>query len=142
MVWEPGTGVVDLPGGGRVRGRGRRAGPPAPPDAEWTLALAGSPPKDLAGAVRWLRWRDFWVPSDPDDARDALEEARARARAGERVEVTCRGGRGRTGTAIACLARLDGVAAEHAVDWAREHYDRRAVETPWQRRFVARFPRA
>lgn len=57
----------------------------------------------------------------------------------ERVEVVCSGGRGRTGTALACLAVLDGVRAERAVAFVRERYDARGIETPWQRRFVARF---
>ncbi len=54
-------------------------------------------------------------------------------------EVPCSGGRGRTGTALACIAALDGVPTEQAVAFVREHYDARAVETPWQRRYVARF---
>jgi protein-tyrosine phosphatase len=56
-----------------------------------------------------------------------------------RVEIACWGGRGRTGTALACLAVLDGVPAAEAVPYVRAHYDRRAVETPWQRNYVARF---
>ena len=67
-----------------------------------------------------------------------LVEAWERA-AGERVEVACGGGRGRTGTALACLAVLDGVPPEEAVAYVRAHYDRHAVETPWQRRYVRRF---
>jgi protein-tyrosine phosphatase len=55
------------------------------------------------------------------------------------VEVACGGGRGRTGTALACLAVLDGVPAHEAVGYVRAHYDARAVETPWQRRYVRRF---
>jgi protein-tyrosine phosphatase len=55
------------------------------------------------------------------------------------VEVACGGGLGRTGTALACLAVLDGVPAGEAVAYVREHYHPRAVETPWQRRFVRRF---
>jgi hypothetical protein len=31
------------------------------------------------------------------------------------------------------------VSAEDAVEWTREAYGRRAVETPWQRRYVRRF---
>jgi protein-tyrosine phosphatase len=57
----------------------------------------------------------------------------------ERVEVACDGGRGRTGTALACIAVLDGVSPGRAVAFVREGYDRRAVETPWQRRYVHRF---
>jgi protein-tyrosine phosphatase len=67
-----------------------------------------------------------------------LTEAWRRA-AGERVEIACYGGRGRTGTALACLAVLDGVPAGEAVAYVREHYDRHAVETPWQRAYVRRF---
>lgn len=56
------------------------------------------------------------------------------------MELACGGGgRGRTGTALACLAVLDGVPAAEAVKYVREHYDMRAVETPSQRRYVARF---
>lgn len=54
--------------------------------------------------------------------------------------IACDGGRGRTGTALACLAILDGVPAADAVGYVRTLYHRRAVETPWQRRYVRRFP--
>jgi protein-tyrosine phosphatase len=59
--------------------------------------------------------------------------------ANQRVEVACEGGRGRTGTALACLAVLDGVPAAEAVSYVREHYHPRAVETPWQRRYIFDF---
>jgi protein-tyrosine phosphatase len=57
----------------------------------------------------------------------------------ERVEIACSGGRGRTGTALACLVVLDGLPGREAIAYVRRHYDRHSVETPWQRRFVARF---
>ena len=60
----------------------------------------------------------------------------ARARAGQRVEVACRGGVGRTGTALAALAVIDGLPPDAAVGWVRERYHRRAVETPWQRAWL------
>jgi protein-tyrosine phosphatase len=85
-----------------------------------------------------VRWPDFRLPSDAQHARIALREAWERAD-GDRVEVACGGGRGRTGTALACLAILDGVPAADAVAFVRGGYDERAVETPWQRRYVARF---
>ena len=44
------------------------------------------------------------------------------------VEVACHGGRGRTGTALAALAVLDGMPANRAVRWIRENYDPKAVE--------------
>jgi hypothetical protein len=139
MPWEMSLGVVELPDGTRLRGRGMRAGAPSGSVPGWSLFLLGSPPHDVAWPHRWLRWRDFWLPSDRSDARAAFEEAHARAANGTRVEVVCLGGRGRTGTAIACIAQLGGVLAEDAVGWTREHYDRHAVETPWQRRYVRRF---
>ena len=67
-----------------------------------------------------------------------LTEAWQRA-AGERVEIACIGGHGRTGTALACLAILDGVPRASAVAFVRTHYDQKAVETFWQRRYVARW---
>jgi protein-tyrosine phosphatase len=85
-----------------------------------------------------LRWPDFGLPADREQAARALAEAWRRSD-GERVEIACAGGRGRTGTALACLAILDGVAASDAVAFVRANYDPGAVETPWQRRFVARF---
>jgi protein-tyrosine phosphatase len=87
---------------------------------------------------RWLRWPDFRLPSSRTQAQALLSEAWSRAES-ERVEVACGGGRGRTGTALACLAVLDGVPAAEAVPFVRRHYDPRAVETPWQRRYVQRF---
>lgn len=59
----------------------------------------------------------------------------------ERIEIACAGGRGRTGTALACVAVLDGVPATKAVAYVRGRYDRRAVETVWQRWYVRRFGR-
>ena len=58
------------------------------------------------------------------------------------MEVGCRGGIGRTGTALACLAVLDGLDAGRAITYVRRHHHRRAVETPWQRRWVTSFARA
>jgi hypothetical protein len=127
-VWEDEVGLVELPSGVRVRGR--RIGDAVSP-ADFALLLADGPVP--AWAHRRIRWPDFWVPVDRADALDALHEAHRRALAGERVEVACRGGVGRTGTALAALAILHGVPASGAVAWVREHYNRKAVETPWQR---------
>jgi protein-tyrosine phosphatase len=100
--------------------------------------LLGDRPPPVPWDARWVRWPDFRLPSDRRDTQDALREAWRRAEA-ERVEVACGGGRGRTGTALACIAVLDGVPAREAVAFVREYYDPRAVETPWQRRYVSRF---
>jgi protein-tyrosine phosphatase len=55
------------------------------------------------------------------------------------VEFACEGGKGRTGTALACLAILDGTPPNEAVAFVRANYDSHAVETPWQKRFVRKF---
>jgi protein-tyrosine phosphatase len=138
-AWDGTTpGVVTLPSGRRVRGRGLQSGPPPGPDPEFGLYLLRQRPPEQPWPSRWVRWPDFWVPSSPEDAAAALREAWHRA-ATERVEIACAGGTGRTGTALACLAVLDGVPAEEAVAFVRRHYRPRAVETPGQRRFVTRF---
>ncbi len=105
---------------------------------EYGIYLLNEQPPPVSWDARWVRWPDFWLPTDRGDARDALQEVWSRATS-DRVEIACGGGRGRTGTALACIAVLDGVPAHEAVAYVRAHYDRRAVETPWQRRYVARF---
>ncbi len=138
MAWALGRGVVELPDGARLRGRGLRHGaPPEPPD--WGLYLLGHPPERTSWPGRWLRWPDFWLPASAHEARSAFAEAHRLAADGVRVEVACEGGRGRTGTALACIAQLGGVSAVDATAWVRTTYDARAVETPWQRRYVRRF---
>lgn len=129
--WLDDAGLVTLPTGARVRGR--KLGDPAS-TADFALVLADGPVPGWPH--RRIRWPDFWVPVDRADALHALHEAVRRAHAGERVEVTCKGGIGRTGTALAALAILDGVPPGDAVSWIRDNYHRRAVETPWQRRWL------
>ncbi len=131
--------MVTLPDGTTLRGRGLRAPAPSGPSPEWALRLLGHPPGPEPWPVRWVRWPDFRLPADDADARAAFADALARARAGERVEVACDGGRGRTGTALACIAQLAGVPGDEAVAWIRARLHPRAVETPFQRRYVRRF---
>jgi protein-tyrosine phosphatase len=135
------TGVLHLPSGRLVRGRGLRRPLPGGALPEFGLYLLDQRPAPMPWDARWLRWPDFRLPADQNDAQDALSEAWRRAEH-ERVEVACDGGYGRTGTALACIAVLDGVPAAEAVEFVRRHYDARAVETPWQRRYVARFSAA
>lgn len=138
-LWNPtGPGVLRLPSGRLVRGRGLRRALPPGPAPTFAVYLLGKRPPAVDWTSRWLRWPDFWLPSDRTQAREILREAWERA-AAERVEIACGGGRGRTGTALACLAVIDGVPAEQAVAFVRQHYDPHAVETPWQKRYVARF---
>jgi protein-tyrosine phosphatase len=111
---------------------------PVGPTPQFGLYLLGEQPPEFDWPSRWVRWPDFRLPSDRDDAADAFREAFERS-ATERVEVACGGGVGRTGTALACLCVLAGTPRDEAVAYVRAHYNRRAVETPWQRRYVRTF---
>ncbi|HLT84453.1 MAG TPA: protein-tyrosine phosphatase family protein, partial [Phototrophicaceae bacterium] len=102
----------------------------------FTVYLLARDPGTDGTTSRWVRWPDFGLPASTEDAVAALREAHARA-AAERVEVACAGGIGRTGTALAVLAVLGGVAPDDAVGWVRAHYHPRAVETRRQRRWVS-----
>jgi hypothetical protein len=83
-----------------------------------------------------IDWVDFGLPRAPEDAARSIRAAFERARKGERVEVGCLGGLGRTGTALACMAVLAGVPPEEAVAWVRAHYQTQAVETTEQEAWV------
>jgi protein-tyrosine phosphatase len=138
--WNPNdAGVLRLPSGRLVRGRALRRPLPADgPSPTYAVYLLGKQPPEVPWEAHWLRWLDFRLPTERARAVELLTEAWSRTPA-DRVELACGGGRGRTGTALACLAVLDGVPADEAVDFVRRHYDRHAVETPWQRRYVRGF---
>ncbi|MEU1510679.1 protein phosphatase [Streptomyces sp. NPDC005811] len=126
-LWEKGEpGVLVLPSGRTVRGRGLRREPdPAGPVPSYGLCLLGKEPPRMPWEACRVRRPGFRLPADP-------------VRRPRRVRPGVAAG-GRTGTAPACPAVLDGVPAAEAVQFVRRHYDRHAVETPWQRRFVRRF---
>jgi Protein-tyrosine phosphatase len=130
-TWLDEIGLVTLPSGPRLRGRRLRD---AASPADFALVLAGGPVPGWPH--RRIRWPDFWIPIDRSDALDALHQAHRRARSGDRVEIACRGGIGRTGTALAALAVLDGLTPAEALGWVRGTYHPRAVETSWQRRWL------
>lgn len=137
--WEPtAPGVLQLPSGRLVRGRGLKNPIPEGPQPQFALYLLGRTPPAVAWDSRWIAWPDFRLPSDPAQFAAALREAWERAEI-ERVEFACAGGKGRTGTALACLAVLDGLPAAEAVAYVRTNYSRHAVETRKQRKFVERF---
>lgn len=133
--WRMGTGVLELPSGRRIRGRSRRRPPEDGPRPTVTVLLAAWRPAPSPGESHWLCWPDFWLPTRPAAARRLLRQLHERAPA-ERVEIACAGGVGRTGTALAALAAIDGLGAADAVDWVRARYHPRALEVPWQRTFV------
>ena len=107
------------------------------PDRHFGLYL------DAAWSPTWdadvVDWPDFGVPTDPTAAARSIAGAYERAKRGDNVEIGCLGGRGRTGTVIACMAVLAGVTADSAVTWVRENYDSGAVETAEQQQWVEWF---
>ncbi|MDX6254781.1 MAG: hypothetical protein QOJ11_1115 [Frankiales bacterium] len=139
MTWPPGTpGVLELPSGRTIRGRGLGRRLPDGRLPEFAVYLLGHQPDPVDWPARWVVWPDFRLPKDRADARQAFLEAWRRAET-ERVEIACHGGRGRTGTALACIAVLDGISGAEAVAFVRQGYHPRAVETARQRAYVRDF---
>jgi hypothetical protein len=148
---EPLTGAIALPDGTLVRGWGRRQPVLPGPRPDYGLYLGKDPAGWRPGLLRrtppwqpgwpadWIDWPDFRTPRDDRAAAAAIVAAYRRAVRGERIEVACEGGTGRTGTVIACMAVLAGHPAADAVAWTRRNYRERAVETPGQRRWIAWF---
>ncbi|MGH3821608.1 MAG: protein-tyrosine phosphatase family protein [Pseudonocardiaceae bacterium] len=146
------NGAISLPDGTALRGRGRREPLPPGPQPTYGLYLGRSPDASPRGLFRlrtrlwrpdwpadWIDWPDFRTPRDDQSAAAAIHHAYLLARSGERVEVACGGGTGRTGTVIACMAILAGHPAADATNWTRQHYRPRAVETRAQRRWISWF---
>jgi hypothetical protein len=128
---------VVFPDGTRVLASGwlqRKPGEPAP-----DFGLYLDPQWSPTGPAVLLDWPDFGVPTDAATADREIAAALTRARAGERVEVACIGGHGRTGTVLACMALLSGVPAADAVRWVRDAYCPRAVQEPSQQYWIDRF---
>ncbi|MET7304361.1 protein-tyrosine phosphatase family protein [Embleya sp. NPDC005575] len=145
MSGSPLVGAFRLPNGSWVRGRGLRHPLPKGPVPEFGLYLGSDRLRrrhedGLHWPHEWIDWPDFLLPRDRDRAVRDIRALYERARTDTAVEVACGGGVGRTGTVVASLAVLAGLDPADAVAWTREHHHHRAVETPWQRRWVARFP--
>ena len=124
-------------------------------DARWVYAVSLSdrredhPQRDFglyldpswnpAWPATLIEWPDHGLPACDREADSCIRDAFDRAGRGQWVEVGCIGGRGRTGTVLACMAVLAGELPEKAVQWVREHYDPKAVETPEQEAWVVSF---
>lgn len=78
---------------------------------------------DAAWRPTWkadvVAWEDRGLPTRYETAAEQIWCAFRRAKRGERVEIGCKAGLGRTGTVLACMAILAGVPAGEAVG-ARE----------------------
>lgn len=62
---------------------------------------------------------DMGVPVDPSAYRAVLTDILTRVNAGQTVAVACRGGLGRTGTAVACLLVMAGLNPDDAIALTR-----------------------
>lgn len=93
-LWETtDSGVLRLPSGRLVRGRGLRRPLPPGPEPTFGVYLLGRPPPPTPWPATWLRWPDFRLPADREQARTVFAEIWGRSET-ERVEVACDGGRG------------------------------------------------
>lgn len=128
---------ITLPGGTQVRASGIAA---RDTDSGWRQFGLYC---DAAWEPDWpaliIDWPDFGIPSAPETAARQITNAFERAKDGERVEIGCLGGLGRTGTVLACMAVLAGIPSLDAVGWVRRHYRRESVETPEQADWVVWF---
>jgi hypothetical protein len=134
---------VTLPDGTAVLAQGRldlvASGRPRDPDFGLYLDPRWDNDPQVAWPARMIDWEDFGLPHDEADTFAAIVDLYGRARAGELVEVACYGGIGRTGTVLACLTVLAGVAPGDAVAWVRSHYYGSAIETETQEQLITRF---
>ncbi|WP_051054593.1 protein-tyrosine phosphatase family protein [Frankia sp. QA3] len=138
-------GAIRLPDGGWIRPRGLRHPLPPGPHPDRGLYLGGARLRRRHGGQlpwphEWIDWPDFLLPRNPTTAAARIRALHAHTQTSDRIELACGGGVGRTGTVLACLAVLAGLSPADAVTWTRTHHHPRAVETPWQRRWIERFP--
>lgn len=84
-TWDTTTGVLHLPSGRDVRGRGLRRAMPDGALPEFGLYLLGKPPARLPWDTRWVRWPEFRLPADPHDG----QRPRLSRRAGRRTRRCC-----------------------------------------------------
>jgi protein-tyrosine phosphatase len=135
--------LVTLPDNTFVLAQGRLALIPSErirqPDYAVYLDERWDADPEVTWPYRMIDWPDFGLPNDEGELFDVIVDIHVRAKIGELVEIACYGGLGRTGTVLSCLAVRAGVQLKDAVDWVRDHYDQRAVETSEQRAFIERF---
>lgn len=134
---------VTLPDGIVVLAQGRlgvvSSERPRQPDFALYLDGRWRDDREVVWPFRMIDWPDFGLPDDEGELFGAIVDLDRRARTGELVEIACYGGVGRTGTVLACLSVMAGIASSEAVGWVRDHYYPSAVETPDQEQLIYRF---
>lgn len=83
-----------------------------------------------------VEWADYGLPRHLGIAMEQISDAYDRAISGEKVEVSCIGGHGRTGTALAVMCVLGGMGHKEAVSHIRKTYCVKAIETEDQEWYV------
>ena len=133
------SGVVAFSSGARIRGRSIRHHNADRSSPDYTLVLSSFYPRHPPKAeVHWIKWPEFCLPVNKLKALHALNVILKRG-AYSRVDIACRGGVGRTGTALACIATLDGMDPTNTLKLIRDTYHPRAAETPWQQWYISNF---
>lgn len=109
----------------------------APPDFGCYM-YSGWEPDWLA---YWLNWTDYGLPKmSTDTVEKIVDDLLVRARAGQRVEIGCMGGHGRTGTLLALLALKAGAScAADAKKLVWRDYCNHAIEGDIQEWYVEAF---
>jgi len=129
--------VLRLPSGRLIRGRGLGQPLPAGRRPTFGVHLLEHEPPAVPWDTVWVYWPDFGLPDDDRHLRNMLTEAWRRAEA-ERVEVACRGGRGKNRHSASLPQRPRRAASRPSVAYVRSRYDAEAIETMQQERFVTR----
>jgi hypothetical protein len=117
-------------------------------DGSWASAVLVSSPGFRPPFVPRVRtqiviypWPDLGIPRDPRRFKRALKWVLEQASRGRRVEVGCAGGHGRTGTTLAGLLVLQGMAPREAVRRVRRSYCDEAIESKEQASMIRRLGR-
>lgn len=142
--WKLGDGVVQFPSGRRIRGRSWKE--PVAQQADLSLVLTTVSGKEFAsysvfpGSTESITidWPDERIPRRVAHAITQLREVWNRA-SHERVEITCRTGVGRTGTALAIIGVFEGMSPDDAIEFVRKNYNQNAVSSPAQRGFLREY---
>ncbi len=142
--WQLTDGVVEFPSGRRIRARSWKA--PVLQLATLSVVLTTVSETEFAGAqtfpgakeIIMIDWPDQRLPRRSMQAVKTLQEVWQRADQ-ELVEITCRGGVGRTGSALALIAMYEGMSSSEAIDFIRESYNNDSVTSPAQRGFLTDF---
>jgi hypothetical protein len=81
-------------------------------------------------------WEDWGIPENPRVFHRAVRWLLSEAEKGQKIEVACMGGHGRTGTALATMLVVQGLDARTAMRRVRRSYCEEAIESDKQIAFL------